>query len=174
MLGFTYVIREQDGFLRIWPPLSVRWNGGSQRVWLCEQLGATGWVSQWEEGGLCFQLSGSRRCERTLSTRWNFSRRSACGATTPRLPQSSLCTKPVVRASLSCGFGRNPGARARRLGTGSRLQACPHPPSAHRRSPRGTFSQQGPGGTVRKLWTAGRGWQRGGSLGPSAGWGWGG
>lgn len=33
------------------------------------------WVSQCEEGGLCFQLSGSRRWERMLRTRWSFSRR---------------------------------------------------------------------------------------------------
>lgn len=52
------------------------------------------WVSQYEEGGLCFQLSGSRRWERMLRTRWSFSRRvDGMDHVAPAsgLPQSSLC-----------------------------------------------------------------------------------
>lgn len=133
-----YIFREQYGFLQISPAQSVRQNRGSHCVWLCEQLGAASWcppgfpkawVSQCEEGGLCFQTSGSRCCGRTLRTRWNFSRRAACGAPTPRLPQRSLCTKPVVRASLSCGLGAGPRLLPR--------------PTLHLPSPRRTLSQQG-------------------------------
>lgn len=140
--------------------------------WLREQRGATAWVSPCEEGGLCFQPSGSRRCERTLRTRWNFSRRAACGAPTPRLPQSSLCTKPVVRASLSCGFGRNPGGGARRAGGRAQAPAVPLPAPAFSQGnflPAGTWRD-----SVQKLWATGRGWRGGRGLSESlqeAGWG---
>lgn len=113
---------------------SVRQNG-FPLLWLHERLGARsgGPGGSPKSGcpslkkGVCFQTSGSRRCERALRTLWNFSRRVACGAPTPWLPQRSLCTKPVVRASLSCGFGWNPGGGARWAGGGARLLPGPHP-----------------------------------------------
>ena len=153
--GSVCLFRAQGGFLQTRSP-PVRQGAGPHCIWLCEEAWAASLVSmealvsQREEGGLCSQWSGSRRCDRTLRTRWNFSRRVAHGAPAPRLPQSSLLKKPVVRASLSSGWGRNPGGGARR-GWGRGPGNCLAPPTP------ALFPRDfDPGGTQPEItWTTG-------------------
>lgn len=87
------------------------------------------WVSQYEEGGLCFQLSGSRRWERMLRTRWSFSRRvDGMDHVAPAsgLPQSSLCIPEACASPPGSPESRGRGQARWEWGSGAGLA----PPSS--------------------------------------------